>query len=172
MLCRDRWRPMSLRSIPLFVTGAQCQREMAQTAQARVLLLQEGSRLCGLPVASRDRSFCCRQATHMPAVHAKPVRLAGAVLDRMRLGYAQEAADAPGGGGGAGAVVIEPWPAGYHAQCALLCRGGWVHRVERGAPWRPVRPRSFKPYPVPGWWYGAVCQVYLGGIPSERHCTS
>ncbi len=40
--CRDRWRPKSLRSIPLFVTGAQWQREMAQTAQARVSLLQEG----------------------------------------------------------------------------------------------------------------------------------
>ncbi len=65
---------------------------------------------------------------------------------RARLGYAQEAADAPGGGGDVSAVVIEPWPAGY--QCALLCRGGWAHRVERGAPWRPVRARLSQPYPA------------------------
>ena len=53
--------------------------------------------------------------------------------------YPQESVEAPYGAGSMGQVVVEPWPAAYFPQCALLCGGGWQHRVERGTPWRPVR---------------------------------
>ena len=50
--------------------------------------------------------------------------------------------DAPDGSGGVGLVIVEPWPAAYHERCALLCGGGWAHRVERGLPWRQARSRQ------------------------------
>ncbi|KAK9838197.1 hypothetical protein WJX81_008274 [Elliptochloris bilobata] len=56
-----------------------------------------------------------------------------------RVRALQESVDTPACSGGVGLVMVEPWPAAYHAQCALLCGGGWEHRVERGTPWRAER---------------------------------
>lgn len=67
-----------------------------------------------------------------------PVRQGQAKWGKQTKDIVQEGVDAPDSSGGVGLVIVEPWPAAYHERCALLCGGGWAHRVERGLPWRQV----------------------------------